>query len=110
MTVLLNRVARLALLLSFTFGISVPHQAFANVGEAFGFGSRTMALGGAGVALTSDPSAAYHNPAGLGANYSDERFQFSFGMMYVQPSFKAITNVVTQNTYVADTLRISDVD
>jgi len=42
-----------------------PSPARANPADAFGFGSRAAALGGAATAIADDASANYYNPAGL---------------------------------------------
>ena len=54
------RVLALALLL-------VPGAARGNPLDAFGFGARAPAMGGAHTALSSDASANYYNPGALGA-------------------------------------------
>jgi long-chain fatty acid transport protein len=82
----------------------------ANVGEMFGFGSQSFGLAGAGSALGQSVSAAYHNPAALAADDSGARFKISYAFMYVQPTFTPISNVVTQNSFIADGLSISNVD
>ena len=45
--------------------LALPRAASANPLDAFGFGSRETALGGAAAADTRDVSANYYNPAGL---------------------------------------------
>jgi long-chain fatty acid transport protein len=42
-----------------------PSRALANPADAFGFGSRAAAMGGAATAVADDASANYYNPAGL---------------------------------------------
>ncbi len=42
-----------------------PSSAHANPADAFGFGSRAGAMGGAATAVTDDAAANYYNPAGL---------------------------------------------
>ncbi|MBI2711532.1 MAG: hypothetical protein HYX41_01540 [Bdellovibrio sp.] len=93
------------------FFIFLSNLALANVGDIFGFGSRSMSLGGAGGSLGSSPSVAYHNPAALAAA-ADEgpRFRASWGFVYVQPTFTPINSVVTQNTFIADGLATGNVD
>ena len=81
----------------------------ANVGESYGFGSRTAALAGAGVAWGIDAFAAYHNPAQL-ALQSQKRLMLNWGLVYMQPKFKSIENVLTQNNYTADAETYGDVD
>jgi long-subunit fatty acid transport protein len=89
---------------SFVFIVFVNASvASANVGEVFGFGSRTMSLGGAGVSGGAESYSSYHNPAALSMDtYSDKRLQFNFGVVAMTPNFSPITNVVTSNSFVAD--------
>lgn len=89
---------------------TASQTSWANIGESFGFSSQAMSLGGAGSAIGQSTSAAYHNPAALAQDDSGPRFKASFGFIYVQPSFTPISNVVTQNTFIADGLSISNVD
>lgn len=58
-------------------------SARANPVDAFGFGARTPAMGGAGTAAATDGSANYHNPAIL-ATFSDIRIDV--GYQYARPS------------------------
>jgi long-chain fatty acid transport protein len=87
----------------------VSQSSYANVGDAFGFGSRTSALAGAGAAWGSGAFAAYHNPAAISAE-ADKRLKFGFGLVLAYPNFLPINNVVTQNKYVADGVQYGDVD
>lgn len=54
------------------------YQAQANVGEAFGFGSRVAGLAGIGTVGNAGAFSAYHNPAALGVP-SDKRLLFFLG-------------------------------
>ncbi len=90
-----------ALSISFALGFGTIRIAQANVGDFVGFGARTMALGGAGVAGDTGGFAAYHNPAAL-AGFGKERLTLNYGLVFVRPQFLPISNVVTQNDYVAD--------
>lgn len=92
------RLPMLAVWVSLVFS---TQSAQANVGEAYGFGSRNASLAGAGVAWGQDGFAAYLNPAALAVE-KVKRLDFSYGWTYMQPNFKAINNVVTQNAYIAD--------
>ena len=74
---------------------------FANVAETYGFGSRTAGLAGAVVAQGGDAFAAYYNPAALAHN-QDQRLRISWGMLYMQPRFLPINNVVTENSFNSD--------
>ena len=104
-----NMKFKWVLLLAFLGVVQLHLQAFANVGEMFGFGSRMTALGGAGVGSGLHPFSAYTNPAGLGADpegrseeQKDKRLHLSWGLIYMQPQFTPIQNVVTQNNFNAD--------
>lgn len=57
-------------------------QAHANPLDAFGFGARGVALGGAMTAVANDFSANYYNPAGLAA---DDRLRIEFGYTWNRP-------------------------
>lgn len=93
--------------------ICLSSSVSANIGETFGFGSKTRSLGGAGVAGGTESYSAYHNPAALGVG-TDKRLQFSYGLVLMTPSFLPITNVVTSNSFVGDnaaaTPTVKDVD
>ncbi|MFZ9595424.1 MAG: OmpP1/FadL family transporter [Bdellovibrionia bacterium] len=80
-------------------GITPP--ALANVGDAFGFGSKSRSFSGATVSGGAEAFSAYHNPASIGA-FSSARLQFSYGMVFVQPNFLPIKNVVIQNRHSGD--------
>jgi hypothetical protein len=84
--------------------ISAP--AFANVGAEFGMGSKSAGLAGSSVAWDLDGFAGYVNPAALPIAGSDSerpntRFVFSYGLIYMNPSFKGINNVTVENNYVS---------
>ena len=98
--------------LGFFFLVCTPiftSQAFANVGETFGFGSRTAALGGAGVAWGTGSFAAYYNPAAL-ALPSEKRLLLDWGLVAMRPHFRPIQNIVTQNNYNSDSQSNGNVD
>lgn len=103
-------IAKLALILS-----TLAYQpALANVGEAFGFGSRGAALAGAtaahGFATNLDGFAAYSNPAGIATN-TKGKIVFSYGLTWMEPKFLPINDVVIENEYTSDRLRsASEVD
>ncbi len=73
----------------------------ANVGEAYGFGSRSGALAGAGAAQAGDGFAAYSNPAALPL-MGGKRLSLGWGLVLMEPSFLSIDNVVVENNYVSD--------
>lgn len=81
----------------------------ANVGDTFGFGSRTGALAGAGAAWGFEGYATYSNPAAL-ALPKTERLTLSYGLLAMQPSFTEIQNVVIENDVTSDRVRRGDVD
>ena len=77
--------------------------ALAGIGNDYGFGPRSAALGGNSTSWNFDGFAAYNNPAGLplinrsGTGFASGRFSFSYGIVYMDPQFDAIQNVVTAN-------------
>lgn len=54
----------------------------ANPADAFGYGMRSPAMGGAGTAATNDTSAGYYNPAVLG---TFKTLRIDLGFQYAQP-------------------------
>lgn len=83
----------------------------ANIGEAFGLGSRNAALAGAGVSGGFDAFAAYANPAGLPfAVPEGKAVNLGLNILYMDPEFTPIKGVYVQNKYVSDQTRIDDVD
>ncbi len=100
--------------------LALISTAEANIAENSGFGSRTTALAGAGVAWGSGPFSTYSNPAALGAFSASELvatqksppLQASWGLIFLTPQFKAIQGVVLENNYVSDKspARSGDVD
>jgi hypothetical protein len=93
-----------ALFVSVVF-LGVQTNAWANLGQDYGFGSRISALGNAGVAWGYGAFASYYNPAGLatlGNEKNDDRLFLSFGTVLVKPSFLDIKQVVTLNSYTSD--------
>ncbi len=54
-------------------------------------GARAMALGGAFAGLADDPSAIYHNPAGV--VFQNENFNFSVDGFYIWPVHDFTTNL-----------------
>ncbi len=90
--------------------LALPGVASANIGEAFGFGSRTAALAGAGVAWGSDAFASYTNPAALGLR-TGTRLALSYAIADMEPHFKSIDNVVTNNDYTGEgSIKYENVD
>ena len=88
---------------------------YANVGETYGFGARSSALGGAVVAGGGDAYSAYYNPGALGQEQVDsQRFKLSWGVLYMQPNFAPIEGVVKENSFNSDRMagspNIGDVD
>jgi hypothetical protein len=89
--------------------LGAPQSTYANIGEAFGFGSRVAGLGGIGAVGNAGAFNSYHNPAALGV-LSDQRLFFSWSLIYMHPTFLDITNVVTQNLFTADNDAVGNVD
>ncbi len=105
----LDKFKRVALSWPLLLGIFFSTFGHANVGEFVGFGSRVAGLAGAGVAGNAGAFSAYHNPAELGVE-TDQRLLFSWGFVFVQPTFRPITNVVTQNLFNSDGVNQGNVD
>ncbi len=82
-------------------GLSSP-LAQANIGEFFGLGSRSAALGGATAAWGSDGFSAYANPAALSLMGENRRLSLSIGTLAMFPNFLPISGIVTENAYVSD--------
>lgn len=101
-----NRIRRTACAL---LALLSSATAQANVGEAFGFGSRTAALGGAGVSFGYGGFAAYHNPAGLPFE-GDKRLLVDVSVLAMVPKFLPIRNVIVENAYTSDKVTFSDVE
>ncbi len=91
------------------FTLLLCASAQANVGEAYGFGSRAAALGGAGVAYGFGGHAAYSNLAGLPFD-GEKRLKLEYGILSMTPNFTSIQNVVVENAYVSDKVTVGDVD
>lgn len=101
----MRRVASLFFLLSLTIFHSPP-RAQANIGEAYGFSSRSASLSGAGAAWGFDGFASYTNPAGLPAVSErapdgTRRIAVSYSLLYMAPSFLPIDGVVVENNYTS---------
>jgi long-chain fatty acid transport protein len=62
-----------------------PLNVQANPFDAFGVGTRVVALGGAGTASTQDSSANYYNPAAL---TKIPGLRLDLGYLYIQPQLK----------------------
>jgi len=82
--------------------VSFSDTSRANVGEAYGFGSRASAVGGAAAAWGFDGFAAYYNPAGVTLLKSEKRAEITLGIIYNQPHFDAIDNVIIENEFIGD--------
>ncbi len=89
------------LLSAAAFLLVSPYQAQANVGEAFGFGSQSAALAGAGAAAADFGAfSTYGNPATLSVEKS-KRLTISWGLLFAEPSFTPIDNVLVSNNVTA---------
>jgi hypothetical protein len=95
---------KLPLSLSQTQGIALlaifalTPKAQANIGEAFGFGSRAASLAGASDAWQFDAFSIYTNPASASVE-REKRLTLSYGFIAMEPQFTPINNVVTGNQY-----------
>ncbi|OFZ82931.1 MAG: hypothetical protein A2583_16790 [Bdellovibrionales bacterium RIFOXYD1_FULL_53_11] len=81
----------------------------ANVGEAFGFGSRAGAFAGASTAWGFDAFSAYSNPGAL-AMTGEKRLLFSWAVMDMEARMKPISGVIIENDYTSGQYRRGDVD
>jgi long-subunit fatty acid transport protein len=88
---------------------ALTEPARANIGDIYGFGSRSAALAGATVAGGFEAFSAYSNPAGL-TRTGEKRLQLSWGYLDMSPSFLPIENVVVENNYTSDKRREGNVD
>jgi hypothetical protein len=84
-------------------------EASANVGEAYGLGSRAAALGGAGVSSDLGGFSAYANPAALAADHG-KRLTLNWGVLAMAPSFTAIDNVKTSNLVTSNSGATGSID
>jgi long-chain fatty acid transport protein len=71
-----------ALLAFIAITLAVHDAAHANPIDAFGYGSRAAAMGGAATAASEDSSANYYNPAGLVRGHD---LRIDIGYRYAQP-------------------------
>lgn len=69
----------------FALALMLPSAASATPPDVYGFGVRSVALGGAVSADVNDPSANYHNPAGLAVN---EGIRLSVGYTSLTPQLQ----------------------
>lgn len=62
-------------------------------------GCRALAIGGAFVGVADDPSAVFHNPAGL--VYQEKAFNLSIDGFYISPTHEYVTpeGDTTQSQY-----------
>jgi len=61
---------------------AIPSTTRANPIDAFGWGSRATAMGGAATAASEDAAANYYNPAGL---VRGRDLRIDLGYRYAQP-------------------------
>ncbi len=104
-----NSALSFALPLSIGLALVRPDAAHANVGEAFGFTSRTAALAGATVAWGGEGSRAWTNPASL-AGDDTKRLRITWSVLGMQPNLLPIENIVIENEYVSDKETTGSVD
>src|SRR5688500_15512609 len=75
----------------------------ADVGDVFGFGSRSAGVSGAGGAAWGfEGYGAYANPASVAVRYQGKKLVLSWGLIYMQPEFTEINDVVVENNYTSD--------
>ncbi len=94
---------------TFFGAVIVNAPARANIGQEFGFGSRSASLGGASVAYGFGAFAAYSNPAGV-VESDNAGFRIELGLLSMMPHFTPISGVLVENDYVADQETTKDVD
>ena len=82
--------------------VGAQTPALANIGDTFGFGSRSSALGAASAAWGFDTYSAYFNAAALAEPTDPQRLKLGVGVLYMSPQFKPISNVVVENNYTSD--------
>lgn len=90
---LVSYVGATALLVS-----SVAH---ANIGDAYGWGVRSASLGGTGVSGHDDGYDASLNPALL-SKREGKKLKLSASIVFLQPEFKSINNIVIVNDFTGD--------
>jgi hypothetical protein len=95
-------------LLALLWSLVMASQSSANIGEAFGLGSRSASLSGAGFTSQFNSFSAYSNPATLSSG--EKTFSFEYGFIFMSPSFTPITGIITQNTFTLDSNTTGDID
>ena len=89
--------------LALVLSLGLASSSHADVGEAFGFGSKSASLGGITTVSTQlDPYASYANPAGLSTEGGGERLVFGYSVILMDPIFASINNIVINNSFVSD--------
>jgi hypothetical protein len=78
-------------------------------------GARSAALAGSTIAWDFDGFAAYINPAllpmaGHDTQHPESRVVLSYGLIYMNPSFKDINNILVENKYISNADDYKDVD
>src|SRR5438128_1035217 len=106
---LLAPAAGLAIVATLVTMTLLSPMAQANIGDTYGFGSRTAGLAGANAAWGFEGYAAYNNPAGLSV-FSEKRLIVSYGLIDMVPSFDDINNVIVENTFTSDKIRYGNVN
>ncbi len=104
-----GRMLKLFCIFLITVFFVFSQDSLANIGEAYGFGSRIASLAGAGVAWGGGAYSAYHNPALL-ALESEKKLFFDWSIVYSKPKFKPIQGILVQNKFVADSPQYGNVD
>ena len=86
----------------------IMKSANANIGESFGFGSRSAGLMGASVTGGYEGYASYANPAALSLS-RDRRLVVSWGLLSMSPQFTPIRDIIVENETTSDEVHRGDV-
>ncbi len=105
--VAMNRLFKKAGLIG--LAICGSFNAHANVGEAYGFGSRTAGMAGASVAGGFEAFSPAINPAGLSLDRKHP-LQISWALISMTPSFTPIQDIIIENETISDEVNRGSVD
>lgn len=92
---------RTSLLTAIAAGFIFQSAAYANIGDAYGFGVRSASLGGTGVSGHDDGYDASLNPAVL-SKRNGKKLKLSASIVFLQPEFKPIKDIVVVNDFTGD--------
>lgn len=90
-----NKSLKIPLIFACIYSLLEASTAHGNIGELFGYGGRSSALGNTMISSQDDAFSTYYNPA---MNSSDQGANLSLGSLYMHPDFKKISNVVVSNS------------